>query len=87
MISRLPWLQWLLLGAMLLGLAPARAVDLKNRSTSRSGQFIVYCDDRDVRGRVVSSVEEVKGEMLRILQEGRRRQLSYARGVPSCVVS
>ena len=25
--------------------------------------------------------------LLRILQEGRRRQLSYARGVPSCVVS
>lgn len=48
----------------------ALAVDLKNRSTSRSGQFVVYCDDREVRSRVVSSVEELKGDVLRILQEG-----------------
>lgn len=45
------------------------AVDLKNRSTSRSGQFIVYCDDREVRSRVVGSVEDLKTDVLRLLQE------------------
>lgn len=72
MNSRLPWGSgwWLTLCALIFFFAPAPAADLKNRSTSRSGQFIVYCDDRDVRGQVTSSVEEVKGELLRILQEG-----------------
>jgi hypothetical protein len=65
----MPWSWLLALCAVFCFRAPAEAVDLKNRSTSRSGQFIVYCDDRDVRARVVSSVEEVKGDVLRILQE------------------
>ncbi len=59
---------WLVLFLAAWAAAPARAVDLKNRSTSRTGQFIVYCDDREVRSRVVSSVEEVKADLLRILQ-------------------
>ncbi len=59
----------------LLLVANAGAVDLKNRSTSRSGQFIVYCDDRDVRGRVVGFVEEVKTDVLHILQEPDGRGL------------
>jgi hypothetical protein len=56
----------LLLVALATG--AARAADLKNRSTSRTGQFIVYCDDREVRSRVVSSVEEIKADLLHILQ-------------------
>ena len=45
------------------------AVDLRHRSVSNSGQFVIYCDDRDARARVVSFVEEVKGEILRTLHE------------------
>ncbi len=45
------------------------AADLKNRSTSASGQFIIYCDDKDLRGRVVIFAEEVKERVLRILKE------------------
>ncbi len=46
-----------------------RAVDLRNRSTSSSGQFIVYCDDREVRSRVVSAADEIKADVLRVLHE------------------
>lgn len=57
---------FLLLGALCAG---ASAVDLRHRSVSGSGQFVVYCDDRDARGRIVSFVEEVKGQLLRVLRE------------------
>jgi len=57
-----------LLFSLLLGLT-GRAVDLRNRSTSSSGQFIVYCDDREVRTRVVSAAEEIKSDVLRVLHE------------------
>ena len=53
----------------LLQAAACLAVDLRHRSASSSGQFIVYCDDRNVRGRVVSFVEEVKGDVLRAFHE------------------
>ncbi|MEI7776786.1 MAG: hypothetical protein WCK17_18670, partial [Verrucomicrobiota bacterium] len=53
----------------LLLVVSGRAVDLRNRSTSSSGQFIVYCDDREVRSRVVSTAEEIKADMLRVLHE------------------
>ena len=46
------------------------AVDLRHRSVSTSGQFVIYCDDRDARGRIISFAEEVKGQLLRILHEG-----------------
>ena len=46
-----------------------RAVDLRKRSTSSSGQFIVYCDDREVRSRIVSAAEEIKADVLRVLHE------------------
>jgi hypothetical protein len=60
---------WLLLGlACLLG-SLASAADLKNRSTSRTGQFIVYCDDRELRSRVVSFAEELKADTLQVLRE------------------
>jgi hypothetical protein len=45
------------------------AVDLKNRSTSSTGQFVIYCDDRDVRARIASFVEETKGRVLGLLRE------------------
>ena len=61
---------WLVLFLAMTFAGAARAVDLKNRSTSRSGQFVIYCDDREVRSRVVSSAEDVKSDLLRILQEG-----------------
>ncbi len=66
---------WFSAGLALLFAATAGGVDLKNRSTSRSGQFIVYCDDRDIRGRIVSFVEEVKTDLLRILQAPEDRGL------------
>ena len=59
----------LLLILSLLHASACLAVDLRHRSASTSGQFIVYCDDRNVRGRVVSFVEEVKGEVLRTFHE------------------
>ena len=60
---------WLVAGmAWLLG-SHAFGADLKNRSTSRTGQFIVYCDDRELRSRVVSFAEELKADALQILRE------------------
>jgi hypothetical protein len=60
---------WLLFGmAWLLG-SQASAADLKNRSTSRTGQFIVYCDDRELRSRVVSFAEELKADTLQVLRD------------------
>ncbi len=61
-------LAFLLLLALLHG-ATSLAVDLKHRSVSNSGQFVVYCDDRDARSRIVSFAEEVKSELLRVLHE------------------
>ena len=49
--------------------AMAWGADLKNRSTSRTGQFIVYCDDRELRSQVVSHAEEWKTDMLQALRE------------------
>ena len=61
----------LLLLAVLHGtLRPAaRAVDLRHRTVSSSGQFVVYCDDREARARIVSFVEDVKTQLLRVLHE------------------
>lgn len=53
----------------LMFLSSAMAADLKNRSTSASGQFVVFCDDRELRGRVVIFVEETKERVLRLLRE------------------
>lgn len=58
----------ILLLALLLA-TTGRAVNLKNRSTSSTGQFIVYCDDREVRSRIVSVAEEIKADVLRVLHE------------------
>ncbi len=55
--------------ALLATAVAARAVDLRHRSLSNSGQFAIYCDDRALRMRVVSFVEEIKVEILRMLRE------------------
>ena len=62
---------FLLLAALLHGalLSVASAVDLRHRSVSGSGQFVIYCDDRDARARIVSFVEDVKTQLLRAMQE------------------
>src|SRR6266446_7550 len=55
---------------LLLLAAASPAVNLKNRSVSSSGQFVIYCDDREIRARVVSFVEDARSDVLRILHEG-----------------
>ena len=60
----------LLFLALLSTAAACLAVDLRHRSVSNSGQFVIYCDDRDARGRIVGFAEEVKGQVLRVLREG-----------------
>ena len=61
---------WLVLGAAWLFAGAGWGADLKNRSTSRTGQFIVYCDDRELRSRVVSFAEELKTDLLQVLRDG-----------------
>ena len=68
-MNRRPHTGWSIFILVLLHAGIGRAVDLKNRSISGSGQFVVYCDDREVRSRVVSLVEDVKTEGLRVLHE------------------
>lgn len=56
--------------AMLLGPAfPVAAIDLREHSDSASGQFSIFCEDKVLRMRVVSFVEEVKREVLQFLGE------------------
>lgn len=57
----------LLLLLMLAAASPG--ANIRNRSTSSSGQFVIYCDDRDLRSRVVGFVEEVKEDVLHTLHE------------------
>lgn len=59
-----------ILAFLLLMAAASPAVNLKNRSTSSSGQFVIYCDDRAARARIVGFVEEVKSDALGFLREG-----------------
>jgi hypothetical protein len=56
--------------ALLTMTAVSPAVDLRHRSISSSGQFAIFCDDRDLRGRIVGFVEDIKGDILRALREG-----------------
>ena len=57
------------LSAGLCAGAAAAPIDLKERSVSSSKQFIVYCTDVALRGRVASFAEELKGEWLQLLGE------------------
>ncbi len=56
--------------ALLSVVAVSFAVDLRHRSVSSSGQFVIYSGDRELRGRVVGFVEEIKAGLLRELREG-----------------
>jgi hypothetical protein len=62
----------LLLGLTLLlaiGLGPARAIDLRQRSESGTKQFVVYSEDVRLRQRVASFAEEVKADVIALLGE------------------
>jgi len=47
----------------------AEAVDLRNRSTSSSGQFTIYCDNRDARSVITSLSEDTKAHLLKLFKE------------------
>jgi hypothetical protein len=55
-----------------LAALPASAVDLRAKSTSASRQFVVFCSDADLRGRVASFVEEVKRDVLGMIGQPDR---------------
>jgi hypothetical protein len=59
----------LFLCALLQAAVSCFAVDLRHRSVSSSGQFVIYCDDRNARGRIATFAEETKAEVLRALHE------------------
>lgn len=63
-------------GALLLALAsvsaPARAAKPMARSISSSRQFIVFCDDAVLRGRVADFAEEMKADALRLIGDDGR---------------
>ena len=48
------------------------AVDLRARSTSSSKQFIVFCDDAELRRQTTTFVEEVKRDVLALLVQPDR---------------
>ena len=62
------------LGCSLLG-AHAAGVDQRARTISSSKQFIIYSADAALRGRVASSLEEVKADLLRLLGEPDRSKM------------
>jgi len=51
----------------LVGGGAARGVDVRQRTVSTSGQFIVYCDDKELRSEAASFCEELKSGLLRTL--------------------
>jgi hypothetical protein len=59
----------LLLALLLAFSAGADGLELKARSISSSKQFIVYCDDHFLRTRVASFCDEVKSDVLGLLNE------------------
>lgn len=62
----------LLLAVALVAALPAGAVDFGAKSTSSSRQFIIFCSDLALRGRVTGFVEEVKRDVLDLLGESDR---------------
>lgn len=58
------------MGAFLAVVHPAAAIDPREHSDSSTKQFSVFCEDVPLRMRVVSFAEEVKKEVLRLLDEG-----------------
>jgi hypothetical protein len=65
----------LLSAAVLLAVAASSpaAPDPAARSISGNGQFIIYCPDFALRGRISSLVGELKSELLALLGEGADR--------------
>ncbi len=53
-----------------VGLMTAPAIDLRQRSESRTKQFVVYSEDVRLRQRVASFAEEMKSLVLQLLNEG-----------------
>jgi hypothetical protein len=53
---------------------PASGFDLRARSTSSSKQFIIYCEDAALRGRVAGFVEDVKQQTYELLNWQDRGQ-------------
>jgi hypothetical protein len=49
-------------------------IDLRARSTSSSKQFIIYCDDAALRGRVAGFVEDVKQQTYELVEWQDRGQ-------------
>lgn len=69
MTLRLP----LLLAAIVMAaMARVEAVEVPARSISSSKQFIIYCNDGPIRARVTGFTEEVKADVLRLLNESDR---------------
>ncbi len=58
------------LAALFAAMMPAGAIDPRQHSDSSSKQFSIFCEDVPLRMRVVSFAEEVKQEVLRLLEEG-----------------
>lgn len=69
----IPPIRALVLAVALLAPLALRATDSRDRSTSSSQQFIVYCTDAAVRTRVAAFAEEVKTGTLAFLGESGRR--------------
>ena len=72
--------------ALVLLFSRAEAVDLKARSVSNSKQFIIFCQDAALRGRVVGFVEEVKTDTLRLLGESDRWKIPVVISLERAVV-
>lgn len=64
-VRALLWLATLMVAVAM----PVRAIDLRQRSESATKQFVVYSEDVRLRQRVASFAEEVKADMLQLLQE------------------
>jgi hypothetical protein len=53
---------------------PASGLDLRARTTSSSKQFVIYCEDAALRGRIAGFVEDVKQQTYELLDWQDRGQ-------------
>ncbi len=58
------------LTALWLGVGASRAIDLRQRTESNTRQFVIYSEDVRLRQRVASFAEEVKTDVLQLLNAG-----------------
>lgn len=61
-----------LVATLLLLWTQASAVEQRARTISRSKQFVIFCQDAAVRGRVASVAEDIKEDLLQLLGERDR---------------